>query len=116
MDAQTKRYYIYGGIVLGLVVLGAWAYRNRYKLFEPKNPETLDLETPFEKVQAMGAHPGLDSGGAKILRYNTYLFYTNNRAFAFGPDKKISKKGTFDKNQIVWDGGKGTTPLQEIFS
>lgn len=114
MDAGTKKILGWtGGIIISALVI-TWIIRNRF-LVKTQDTGVLDINTPFDRVVAMGAIPGTDRQGASVARYNNYVFYTNNRAFLFGADKKISKRGTMDHQKINWDGG-GSTELTQIFA
>lgn len=114
MEAKTKKILIIGSVIL-IAGIGVWVIRNRYKL-RTHDKDVLDINTPFEKVQALGAIPKVDRQGANILVYRNYSFYTNNRAFEFDDNKKIKRRGSFNMDEITWDDKSPKTKLSEIFA
>lgn len=102
------------GIGFGILLIGsALLYRNRYK-FLTTDKSILNADTPYKKVQEMGAHPFETATQGGVLRYYKYQFFPNNRVFYSSDGKNWTKKGSYDLDKITWDD-KTTLTLDSVF-
>jgi hypothetical protein len=103
--------FIAGGFIL---LAGVLVYRNRYAI-KTTDKTVLNYKNATDKLKALGASAVTLKDGSVAYRYGQYQFYTNGRVVMADNFGSVTKKGSYDVDNVSWDD-KSKIALKDIFN